>query len=120
MEINKITEIIIGSAYTVSNTLGCGFLEKVYENALAIEIKKQGLNVKQQFNLPVFYDGIKVGDYYADLFVEDSVIVELKSTEKSNEIYEAQLLNYLKAGNIKTGLLINFGKTKVEIKRLSK
>lgn len=119
MEINQITEIIIGCAYTVSNKLGCGFLEKVYENALAIEIKKQGLKVVQQKNLPVFYDDFQVGDYFADLFVEDSVIVELKSTKNTNEVFEAQIINYLKAAKVKTGLLINFGKTKVDIKRFS-
>ena len=114
----NITEKIIGAAYKVANTLGSGFLEKVYENARSIEIKKSGLKVKQQYALPVFYENEKVGDYYADLFIEDSVIVELKSVRELVPEFSAQVINYLKAANIKTGLLINFGKPKIEIKRL--
>ena len=118
MDIDKITEKIIGAAYTVANTLGFGFLEKVYENALLIELKKQGLNVKQQSNLPVYYDNQKVGDYYADLIVEDSVIIELKAVKDLAPEFSAQVINYLKAAKLETGLLINFGKPKIEIKRL--
>lgn len=113
-----ITEIIIGAAYKVANTLGAGFLEKVYENALAIELKKSGLSVKQQYSLPVYYEDELVGNYFADLFVEDSVIVELKAVRELVSEFSAQVINYLKAARIKTGLLINFGKPKIEIKRL--
>src|SRR5215204_2168828 len=116
--INKITEKIIGCSYTVSNTLGCGFLEKVYENALAHELRKAGFKVLQQHEIEVFYDGIVVGKYIADLFVEDSVIVELKAISSLDESQKAQCLNYLKATGLKIGLLINFGKPRIEIKRI--
>lgn len=113
-----ITEKIIGAAYKVANTLGAGFLEKVYENALAIELKKSGLSVKQQYSLPVYYEDELVGNYFADLLVEDSVIVELKAVRELVSEFSAQVINYLKATRINTGLLINFGKPKIEIKRL--
>ena len=113
-----ITEKRIGAAYKVANTLGAGFLEKVYENALAIELKKSGLSVKQQYSLPVYYEDELVGKYFADLFVEDSVIVELKAVRELVSEFSAQVINYLKAARIKTGLLINFGKPKIDIKRL--
>lgn len=113
-----ITEKIIGAAYKVANTLGAGFLEKVYENALAIELKKSGLSVKQQYSLPVYYEDELVGNYFADLLVEDSVIVELKAVRELVPEFSAQVINYLKATRINTGLLINFGKPKIEIKRL--
>ena len=113
-----ITEKIIGAAYKVANTLGAGFLEKVYENALAIELKKSGLSVKQQYSLPVYYEDELVGNYFADLLVEDSVIVELKAVRELVSEFSAQVINYLKAARINTSLLINFGKPKIEIKRL--
>ena len=111
-----ITSKIIQAFYKVYNTLGYGFLEKVYENAMRIEIGKSGLSVEQQKNIKVFYDFEQVGDYYADLLVENLVIVELKAAENICEEHETQLLNYLKATDIEVGLLINFGK-KAEIKR---
>ena len=112
----NLTAKIIKAFFKVYNTLGYGFLEKVYENAMAIELRKMGLNVKQQQNIKVHYDNIEVGDYYADLFVEDLVIVELKSAANLCEEHEAQLINYLKATEIEVGLLLNFGK-KAEFKR---
>ena len=118
-KINKITEKIIGCSYTVSNTLGCGFLEKVYENALAQELRKAGFKVLQQHEIDVYYDGISVGKYIADLFVEDSVIVEVKANSGLDDSQKAQCLNYLKATNLKIGLLINFGKPRIEIKRVA-
>ena len=111
-----ITSKIIQAFYKVYNTLGYGFLEKVYENAMRIEIGKSGLSVEQQKNIKVFYDFEQVGDYYADLLVENLVIVELKAAETICDEHETQLLNYLKATDIEVGLLINFGK-KAEIKR---
>ena len=105
-----ITELIIKAFYKVYNTLGYGFLEKVYENALRIELSKMGLNVLQQKNIKVFYETDQVGDYFADLFVNDLIIVELKAAESICEEHEAQLLNYLKATDIEVGLLLNFGK----------
>ena len=119
LPINRITEKIIGCSYTVSNALGCGFLEKVYENSLAHELRKAGLKVLQQYPIKVFYDNILVGEYIADLFVENSVIVEIKTKKGLEESQISQCLNYLKATGNKIGLLINFGKPKVEIKRVA-
>ncbi|MFA7418810.1 MAG: GxxExxY protein [Melioribacteraceae bacterium] len=110
------TNQIIKAFYKVNNTLGFGFLEKVYENAMKLELQNAGLKVEQQKNIRVNYNGIEVGDYYADLLINDCVIVELKATESLCEEHEAQLLNYLKATNIEVGLLMNFGK-KAEFKR---
>ena len=112
----EITSKIIQAFYKVYNTLGYGFLEKVYENAMRIEISKSGLHVEQQKNIKVFYESEQVGDYYADLLIENLIIVELKAAETICDEHETQLLNYLKATDIEVGLLINFGK-KAEIKR---
>ena len=115
---DELTEKIIACAYRVSNTLGCGFLEKVYENALMIELKKLDLVATQQTSLSVHYDGLNVGEYYADIVVDQSVIIELKALKQLNDVHVAQCLNYLKATDFKVCLLINFGKPKVEIKRV--
>jgi GxxExxY protein len=117
-EINKITEKIIGACYTVSNTLGAGFLEKVYENSLVIELRKPGIKTDQQKSVDVFYDQTLVGEHYADLLAEDEIIVELKAVKSFDNNHQAQLMNYLKAGHKRYGLLINFGNPKVEIKRI--
>ncbi|MEK7399480.1 MAG: GxxExxY protein [Candidatus Poribacteria bacterium] len=117
-EYNKITERIINCAFIVSNTLGVGFLEKVYENAMFIELQKANLDTKQQFPIKIYYENICVGDYYADLLVNDEIIIELKTVKAIEEIHIAQLLNYLKATNKKVGLILNFAKPKVEIKRM--
>lgn len=111
-----ITSAIIQAFYKVYNTLGYGFLEKVYENAMRIELIKSNLQVEQQKNIKVYYESEQVGDYFADLLVNNLVIVELKAAESICEEHETQLLNYLKATNIEVGLLLNFGK-KAEIKR---
>jgi GxxExxY protein len=116
--INLVTEKIIGCAYTVANKLGAGFLEKVYENALAHELRKAGLNVVQQHCIPVIYDQIVVGDYVADLIVEGQVIVEIKAIKGLEEIHAAQCINYLTATNLPVCLLINFA-SKVQIKRFA-
>ncbi|MEK9149290.1 MAG: GxxExxY protein [Candidatus Desantisbacteria bacterium] len=113
---SDITEKIIGAAYKVYNTLGTGFLEKVYENALIVELKKSGLEIRQQEPIKVFYEKEVVGDYIADIVVNGKVIVEIKAVGDLNEIHEVQLINYLKATGMEIGLLINFGK-KIEIKR---
>lgn len=114
-DVNLITQKIIGCAYDVSNTLGTGFVEKVYENALVHRIRKStGLAVAQQYPIKVVYDGIVVGEFLADLLVDERVLVELKSTND----HTAQALNYLRATGMEICLLINFGRTKVEIKRL--
>ena len=115
---NKISEAIIGCAYRVGNALGNGFLEKVYENALAHEIRKHRLSAKQQFPVKVFYDSVVVGEFVADLLVEDAVLVELKTVKGIDETHLAQCLNYLKATNLPLCLLINFGNPRVEVKRV--
>ena len=113
---SDITEKIIGAAYKVYNTLGHGFLEKVYENALVYEMEKENLEVKQQESIKVSYDGKVVGDYVADFIVNDRVVVEVKAAKRISRSNEAQLLNYLKATKIDIGLLINFG-DRIRIKR---
>ena len=112
----ELTSAIIGTFYDVYNELGYGFLEKVYENALVHELKKRGFQVYQQAPVEVFYDGLLVGQYFADLLVENTVIVELKAAEGIAEEHEAQLLNYLKASDLDIGLLLNFG-PKPQIRR---
>ena len=112
----ETTEKIIKAYYKVYNTLGHGFLEKVYENAMAIELRKMGFKVNKQKNIKVYYESEEVGDYFADLLIDDLIIVELKATEGICENHEAQLTNYLKATTIELGLLLNFGK-KPEFKR---
>lgn len=119
MEINELSEKIIGCSYEVYNTLGYGFLEKVYENSLVVELKKRNLDVKQQEKLTIYYKDNIVGDYYADLIVENAIIIELKSTKEISNAHKMQLLNYLKATHIKLGLLINFSPTTVEIRRIA-
>lgn len=105
-----ITDKIIKAYYNVFNTLGYGFLEKVYENAMMIELVKMGLNVQKQMPIKVFYENQLVGEYYADILVDETVIVELKAAKTLCEEHEFQLLNYLKATELEVGLLLNFGK----------
>lgn len=116
--LNSLSEQIIGCAYAVGNTLGHGFLEKVYENAIAHELVKGGLDVSRQQPIKVYYDGVDVGDYFADLVVDDEIIIELKAVKNIDSIHLAQCLNYLKATKKKLGLLINFGQKRVEVKRV--
>ena len=113
---DDLTRMIIGCAYKVHNTLGSGFLEKVYENALRIELEKLGRKVKQQEPVNVIYEGQIVGEYYADLWVDDSVVIELKAVQTLVKRHEVQLVNYLAATHIDNGLLLNFGSS-VEVKR---
>jgi GxxExxY protein len=115
---NGITELIIGCAYKVANTLGHGFLEKVYGNALCHEISKSESRVEQQYPIKVTYDGIVVGEYFADLLVENEVIVELKAVKTLEVGHFSQCMNYLKGTGKKVCLLINFGSPKVEIRRI--
>ena len=115
--LNEITEKIIGCAYEVANELGCGFLEKIYQNAMFVELTRKELSVQQQAPIVVRYHGVVVGEYVADLFVEQSVIVELKAVKELDDVHAAQCLNYLKATGIRVCLLINFAKPKIEIRR---
>jgi GxxExxY protein len=117
-ELNLLSEKIIGCAYTVGNALGCGFLEKVYENALAHEIRKLGLKVEVQKPLHVIYDGVVVGEYFADLLIEDILLIELKTTNGFSDNHKAQCINYLNSTKLPLCLLINFGRPRVEIKRV--
>ena len=107
---SEITGLILKAFFNIYNKLGYGFLEKVYENALMIELKKMGLESKKQIPIEVFYDSECVGQYFADIIVNDCVIIELKAAELLIEVHEAQLINYLKATDIEVGLLLNFGK----------
>ena len=109
MDTDKITESIISCGMKVSNTLGVGFLEKVYENALFIELNKAGLKAEKQKKIAVTYEGIVVGDYFADLLVNDKVM---------DESHQVQLLNYLKATEMRVGLILNFGTPRMGIKRM--
>lgn len=111
-----VTEQIVQAFYHVYNTLGSGFLEKVYANSLAIELRKRGLEVQRCVPITVFYDGQEVGEYFADLVVQNCVIIELKAAETLVKEHHAQLLNYLKATTMEVGLLLNFGPTP-EVKR---
>ena len=106
----NITDIILKSYYKVFNNLGYGFLEKVYQNALFYELKKQGLVCEKQKPIKVYYDEIQVGEYYADIIVNECIIIELKAAESLAEEHEFQLINYLKATDIEVGLVLNFGK----------
>jgi GxxExxY protein len=117
-KLDGITEKVIGCIYKVSNTLGSGFLEKVYENALAIEIRKSGLTTQQQYSIQVKYDDAIVGEFAADLLVEEKVIIELKATKALDDVHVAQCLNYLKATDLAVCLLVNFGKPRAEIRRI--
>lgn len=117
-DLNLISERIIGCAFTVSNTLGAGFLEKVYQNALVIELLNEGLEVEKEKAITIIYKGTIVGEYFADILVNREIIIETKAVQSLNEIHQAQLLNYLKATKLPLGLLINFGTPKVQIKRM--
>ena len=116
MKHSQLTGSIIQCAYKVHNTLGFGFLESVYQNALFIEIRKSGLKAEKEKPVKVLYGDQVIGDYMADIMVEDKVILELKSVKDIHPAHEAQLVNYLKATGIEVGLLINFGEH-VEVKR---
>ena len=117
MKFESTSQKIIGCAYRVYNKLGFGFLESVYTKCLLIEFKKSGLYAKARYPITVLYDGQLVGEFVADVSVEDEIILELKSVRQIVKAYEVQLVNYLTATGKDVGLLINFGETKVEIKR---
>ena len=115
---DHLSERIIGCAFRVMNTLGAGFLEKVYENALAHELRKAGLEVSQQHAIVVRYDDVIVGEYAADLLVERTVVAELKAVKALDRVHRAQSMNYLKATGLEACLLLNFGKPRLEIQRI--
>ena len=115
---NELSQRVIGCAFEVSNTLGTGFFEKVYEKALCVEFEKTGLGFVCQQPVSVKYKGILVGEYIADIIVEDSLLLELKAVSVMPAVYQAQLINYLKATGLSHGLLLNFGTPKLGIKRM--
>ena len=117
MEFEEITHKIIGAAYQVYNTLGFGFLESVYRKALIIELTKRKLKVEEEIPLEVNYENQVVGKFYVDIFVEDEIVVELKSVQNLNREHEVQLVNYLNGLRKEIGLLINFGPSGVEVRR---
>jgi GxxExxY protein len=116
--LRELSERIIGCAFVVLNSLGAGFLEKVYENALAHELRKAGLTVAQQLSVAVHYDGVVVGTYTVDLLIENVVLVEIKAVRALDLNHSAQALNYLKATDLWLCLLLNFGNSRLEIRRL--
>jgi GxxExxY protein len=113
-----ITDRIIKSAIEVHKNLGPGFLENIYENALILELKQKGLKVEDQKLIPIAYKGIFVGEHRVDLLIENEVIVENKTVKEFDDIHQAQLLSYLKATGKRVGLLLNFAKTKIDVKRI--
>ena len=117
MEYNDVTETIIGCAYRVYNKMGFGFLESVYEKCLLIELRKAGLDAESQKPITVYYDNEIVGEFIADIIVNDTIIVELKSVRRIIEAHEVQLVNYLVATGKPVGLILNFGERKVDVKR---
>ena len=117
MEHKELTEKIIGCAYSVYNKMGFGFLESVYEKCMLIELHKAGLDVESQKSITVYYDNEIVGEFIADIIVNDTVILELKSVRQIINAHEVQLVNYLVATGKPVGLILNFGENKVEIKR---
>ena len=116
---SEITERIIGGAMKVHTTLGNGFQEVIYQRALAIEMTRQGLNFQREMEMPVYYEGENIGTRRVDFFVEEKIMVELKAITQMEKVHLAQALNYLEAFKMEIGLLINFGNTKLEFKRLT-
>ena len=118
MHDKEMTHTIIGCAMKVHNALGSGFQELIYQRALAIEMKKQGLNYERELEMEIFYDGINIGTRRVDFFVEKKIMVELKAVKKLEDPHLAQAMNYCQAYNLPSGLLINFGGKSLEFKRV--
>jgi len=117
MEYGALTEQIIGCAMAVRRTLGPGFLKSVYQNAVAYELRKAGLEVECEKKIQVIYDGVVVGDFFADMLVQDVILIENKAVQALSTAHEVQLVNYLTATGIEIGLLLNFGSERLEFKR---
>lgn len=117
---DELTYKIIGSAMKVHNTLGNGFQEIIYQRCLTIELEKQSINYEREKEMPIFYEGFEVGTRRADFIIEEKVMVEIKAVIQLEDVHLAQGLNYLTAYNLETGLLINFGSTSLQTKRLFK
>ena len=114
----EVSYKVKGACIAVHEKLGCGFLEKVYENALAHELREQGFDVQEQTALQVFYDRVLVGDFVVDLLVDEKFIVEVKATDRDHPLHKAQLINYLKAAGLPLGFLVNFGKERFDFERV--
>ena len=117
-QLNELSGKVIGAAQKVSSTLGCGFLEKVYENALALELRLRGIRVEQQAGMAVRYEREIVGEYFADLVIEDKLIVELKVARSTDPIHEAQCINYLRTSGLALCLLMNFARPRLDVRRI--
>ena len=117
--LSDVSYAIVGAAYRVSNVLGVGFSEKIYENALCLELRKRGWSVAQQVTVPVYYEGRVVGEYVPDLLVEGAVIVELKAIDALAKIHRVQCINYLRATGLHLALLLNFGRPRLEVARIA-
>jgi len=115
---DELTYKIIGAAMKVHNTLGCGFQELIYQRCLAIEMEKQGLGFARELDMPIYYEEIEVGSRRVDFLVEEKVLVEIKAIVQLEDVHLAQSLNYLRVYNLEKGLLLNFGSTRLEVKRL--
>ena len=118
LEHEELTDRIIGAAIQVHRTLGPGFLESIYENALVIECQKQKLDVRKQPEVPVLYEGIEVGKHRLDLLIDNTIVVELKAIKNLEDIHFAIVRSYLRSVELEHGLLLNFGKTKLEVRRV--
>jgi GxxExxY protein len=116
--LDALSAKVIGCAFNVSNSLGCGFLEKVYENALAVEFRYTGIAYSQQASFLIRHRQEVVGDYVSDLLVENCLVVEVKALDALNRVHQAQCMNYLKASGMRLGLLLNFGRPRVEVQRV--
>jgi GxxExxY protein len=117
--LKALSGLVIGRAFTVLNTLGAGFHEKVYENALALELREHGISFARQRGITVLYNGAVVGEFVADFLIEDVLLVELKAVKTLDDSYVAQCTNYLKATGLRLCLLLNFGKPRLEVKRVA-
>ena len=117
-KLNVTSSKVIGCAFEVANVLGCGFLEKVYQNALLLEVRRCGLQVEKEKLIQVRYKNQIVGEYFADILVDKNIVIEIKAVKELNEIHQAQLLNYLRATKLPLGLLINFATPRIQIKRM--
>ena len=118
MSESPLSQRVIGCAIEVSRVLGCGFLEKVYENALMVELVRSGLSAEQQRATLVRYHGVVVGEYVVDILVEGSLLVEVKALDRLNPVHDSQVMNYLRATGCTVGLLLNFGRPQLGIRRL--
>ena len=116
--LNELSGNVIGCAFNVLNTLGAGYLEKVYENALAVELRERGIEVEQQHGITVAYHGVVVGEYFADLLVERQLLVELKVVNALDDAHRLQCINYLKGTGLRLCLLLNFARPKLQIRRI--